>query len=105
MNNTAAALIKIGDAHAECRSDIAPALRRLAEDPDWQLFEMLNGRGAGRRRADGLLRLHIARALDRWQVSHRIAAVAAQLELDWHEKWLWQNRAAPITLQTSTQER
>lgn len=89
-----AALLKIGDSRRESRSTAAPLLRGLAEDPDWVLTEPLNGPGGSSHRVDGLLRLHIARALDRRGIPHQIAAIAAGLPLDAHERWLWKQRNA-----------
>lgn len=92
-----AALLKIGESRTDTRSTVADLLRGLAENPDWFLLEPLNGPGGGSHRVDGLLRLHIARALDRWGVSHRIGAQAGKLSLDAHETWLWKhyNSSAP----------
>ena len=85
------ALIKIADTHADCRSEIGSKLLQLAQDPSWQMLEQLKGTGASIRRSDGLMRLHIAHALDRWNMKHSIAETAARLPLESHEKFLWQN--------------
>ena len=89
LGHTVCALIKIADAHTQCRRDAAEKLYALAADTSWQIMEQLKGPGAALRRADGLMRLHIARALDRWQIPHDLAKIADSMELENHEKWLW----------------
>ena len=89
LGHTVCALIKIADTHTACRPDTAEKLYALAADTSWQIMEQLKGSGAALRRADGLMRLHIARALDRWQIPHDLAKIADSMELDSHEKWLW----------------
>ena len=89
LGHTVCALIKIADQHPECRRDTAEKLYAVAADTSWQIMEQLKGPGAALRRADGLMRLHIARALDRWQISHDLAQIAAGMDLENHEKWLW----------------
>ena len=89
LGHTVCALIKIADTHPQCRPAAAEKLYSRAADTSWQIMEQLKGPGAALRRADGLMRLHIARALDRWQIPHDLAKIAASMELDSHEKWLW----------------
>ena len=91
FGHTVMALIKIADTHTDCRSEIGGKLLLLAQDPSWQMLEQLKGSGASIRRSDGLMRLHIAYALDRWNMKHSIAETAARLPLESHEKFLWQN--------------
>ena len=85
------ALIKIADANVEIREKTGNVLRELAEDVSWQMIEQLKGQGAAKRRSDGLLRWHIAKYLDKWQISHNIAEKVAPVQFDSHEKWFWKN--------------
>ena len=85
------ALLKIGDANREKQQLIGKTLRELAEDTSWQMIEQLKGAGAFKRRSDGLLRWHIAKHLDKWAISHKIAEAVSSVPFDSHEKWLWKN--------------
>lgn len=91
FGHTVTALIKIAEANPQYRSEIGGKLAALAQDPDWQMLEQLKGTGAAIRRSDGLLRLHTAIALDRWNIKHRIADTVAGLKLEAHERFLWKN--------------
>lgn len=84
------ALMKIADTHAELRARVGSKLLQKAQDPAWQMLEQLKGEGAGIRRSDGLLRLHIAKMLDRWQMQHSIAETVKAMDLEPHERFLWQ---------------
>ena len=91
FGHTVMALIKIADTHGEVRRKIGERLREKAQDNSWQMSEQLKGDGAPERRSDGLIRMHIALALDRWQIRHNIAGTVKAIPLDDHEKFLWQN--------------
>lgn len=91
FGHTVMALIKIADAHGEVWRKIGERLREKAQDNSWQMSEQLKGDGAPERRSDGLIRMHIALALDRWQIRHNIAESVKAIPLDNHEKFLWQN--------------
>ena len=83
--------LKIADKQVEHRQKIGESLAAKAQDPSWQMLEQLKGSGASIRRSDGLLRLHIAKALDRWQIPHSIEQTVKKLPLDNHEKFVWQS--------------
>ena len=87
--HTVAALIKIADSNPMYRQAIGEKLLLKAQDSSWQMLEQLKGAGASIRRSDGLLRLHIAKALDRWNIAHTIAQTVKTLPLDDHEKFVW----------------
>ena len=89
--HTVTALIKIADSNETLRQTIGEKLLLKAQDTSWQMLEQLKGEGASIRRSDGLLRLHIARALDRWGMNHQLKKTAESLPLDSHEKFLWKN--------------
>ena len=91
FGHTVMALIKIADANGDVRQKIGERLREKAQDNSWQMSEQLKGDGAPERRSDGLIRMHIALALDRWQIRHNIAESVKAIPLDNHEKFLWQN--------------
>ncbi len=91
FGHTVMALIKIADKQVEHRQKIGKSLAAKAQDPSWQMLEQLKGSGASIRRSDGLLRLHIAKALDRWQIPHSIEQTVKKLPLDNHEKFVWQS--------------
>jgi hypothetical protein len=91
FGHTVIALIKIADAHWEVRQKIGTKLLAKAQDTSWQMIEQLKGDGAPLRRSDGLLRMHIALALDRWNIKHNITDAVKNMPLDHHEKFLWQN--------------
>ena len=89
--HTVCALLKIGDANPDTRQYIGSVLGALAEDTGWEMIEQLKGQGAAKRRSDGLLRWHIAKHLDAWNIAHDIHAQASKIDFDSHEKWLWKN--------------
>ena len=91
FGHTVMALIKIADSHKKMQQHVGAKLLAKAQDTSWQMIEQLKGDGAPVRRSDGLLRLHIAWALDRWHIKHRIAEAVRNIPLDDHEKFLWQN--------------
>ena len=91
FGHTVIALIKIADSHWEVRQKIGTKLLAKAQDTSWQMIEQLKGDGAPLRRSDGLLRMHIALALDRWNIKHNITDAVKNMPLDHHEKFLWQN--------------
>lgn len=79
-----AALIRIGDHLPETRSRIASVLRLCGENAAWRIDEPLNCSGRTVR-VDGLFRVHIAGALGRWGVPHRVTEI---LPDDLHDQWM-----------------
>lgn len=61
-----AALVKLGNRHAELRNEIAEPLLARAEDPEWRLAARLKGTDASFKRMDPVFRAFIAAALRRW---------------------------------------
>ncbi len=81
------ALIKIGNKYAEYRPRIAKILRTLLEDRQWQISSRLKGTGGSMKRMDAIFRCAGAKALNEWQIPHRIgeallAAAPDDYELD-----------------------
>lgn len=74
------ALLKIGEAHPQRRLQVAEILRRRAEDPHWHLLKAMHLTD-NLRRMDSIYRLHIATALNRWKIPHRIMEMLPLTEL------------------------
>ncbi len=80
------ALLKIGDAFPEQRKLVVDILRPLAEDASWFLEFRLRPDYMSRR--DPLFRIHIAKHLDDWGISHNIPETLKNIKMTEDERRL-----------------